>query len=116
MKLPFIGDAEVPRAKIVLYLLNPEHRVGKGKARFFVSHGFTVEDWQKLADALRQHARDHEITKEETTPLGVRFVVEGDIIMPDGSVAAVRAVWFIEGGERIPRFVTAYPLKRKKQV
>ena len=55
---------------------------GKGKARFFVSHGFAVEDWQKLADALRQHARDHEITKEETTP----------------------------------RFVIAYPLKRKKQV
>lgn len=76
MKLPLVNEVEVPRAKIVLYLLNPEHRSGKGKARFFASHGFDVDDWQKLADALRQHARDHEITKEETVPLGVRFVVE----------------------------------------
>lgn len=115
MKLPLANDAEVPRAKIVLYLLNPEHRAGKGKARFFASHGFAVEDWQKLADALRQHARAQEIAKEETVSLGVRFVVEGDMTMPDGAVAAIRAVWFIERGERTPRFVTAYPLKRKKQ-
>jgi len=116
MKLPLADEAEVPRAKIVHYLLNPEHRAGKGKARFFASHGFAVEDWQKLADALRQHASEHEITKEETVPLGVRFVVEGDMTMPDGAVAGVRAVWFIERGERLPRFVTAYPLKRKQQI
>ncbi len=52
MKLPFANEAEAPRAKIVLYLLNPEHRSGKGKARFFASHGFAVEDWQKLAAAV----------------------------------------------------------------
>jgi hypothetical protein len=116
LKLPLAGEAEMPRDKIVLYLLNPEHRSGKGKARFFASHGFAVEDWQKLANALRQHARNHEIAKEESTPLGIRFVVEGEMTMPDGAVAAVRAVWFIERDERTPRFVTAYPLKRKKQV
>jgi hypothetical protein len=64
---------------------------------------------------LRQHARNHEITKEEATPLGARFVVEGDMTMLDAAVAGVRSVWFIEQGERVPRFVTAYPLKRKKQ-
>ena len=98
----------------MLYLLNPEHRAGKGKARFFASHGFVNEEWLKLANALRQHAHHYEITKEEVTPLGVRFVVEGDMIMPDGAVAGVRTVWFIETGERTARFVTAYPLKRKK--
>ena len=116
MKLPLADEAEVPREKIVLYLLNSEHRAGKGKARFFASHGFVVEDWEKLAGALRQHARDRELTKEEITPLGVRFVVEGDMTMPDGMVAGVRAVWFIESGERVPRLVTAYPLNRKQQV
>ncbi len=116
MKLPFADEAEVPGEKIVLYLLNPEHRAGKGKARFFASRGFAADNWEKLADTLRQHARDHEITKEEATPLGVRFVVEGDMTMPDGAVAGVRAVWFIERGERAPRLVTAYPLKRKQQV
>ena len=32
MKLPLADEAEVPREKIVLYLLNSEHRAGKGKA------------------------------------------------------------------------------------
>jgi hypothetical protein len=116
MKLPLAEEAEVPRAKIVLYLLNPEHRSGKSKARFFTSKGFAVEDWQKLAAALRQHAREHAITKQEPTPLGVRFVVEGSMKLPDAGVAAVRAVWFIEHGEQRPRLVTAYPLKEKTQI
>jgi hypothetical protein len=48
MKLPLVDAAEVPEAKIMLYLLNPEHRSGKSKARFFAGHGFTTERWQDL--------------------------------------------------------------------
>ncbi|HQB16706.1 MAG TPA: hypothetical protein PLT00_08350 [Verrucomicrobiota bacterium] len=46
MKLPLASEAEVPRTKIVLYLLNPEHRSGKSKACFFAHHGFDVGDWK----------------------------------------------------------------------
>jgi hypothetical protein len=31
MKLAAIDEAEIPRAKIVLYLLNPNHHAGKAK-------------------------------------------------------------------------------------
>ncbi|MDW8309425.1 MAG: hypothetical protein RMK20_08640 [Verrucomicrobiales bacterium] len=116
MKLPLVDEAEVSRPKIVLYLLNPAHRAGKSKARFFGGHGFTVENWQRLADALRQHARQHEVARQETVPLGIRFVVDGDMTMPDGVVAPNHSVWFIERGEPVPRFVTAYPLKRRQQI
>jgi len=116
MKLPLADEAEVPKAKIVLYLLNPEHRRGKSKARFFTSRGFGADDWEAMARALRRHAAGNEITKEETTPLGVRMVVEGVMAMPNGTVAEVRSIWFIEHGERIARFVTAYPLKKKEAV
>ena len=116
MKLPLADEAEVPKAKIVLYLLNPEHRRGKSKARFFLSRGFSVDNWETMAGALRRHAAEHEIAKEEPTPLGVRMVVEGVMTMPNGTVAEVRSIWFIEGGERIPRFVTDYPLKKKAAV
>jgi len=44
-----VSAAKVPQTKIVLYLLNPEHRVGKAMARFFTGHGFTPERWQTLA-------------------------------------------------------------------
>ncbi len=116
MKLPTANEADVPRAKIVLYLLNPDHRSGKGKAIFFSSQGFTVERWQELADALRRHSAEHEVTRREPTSLGAGFVVEGPMRMPTGAVANIRSVWLIESGESMARLVTAYPLRNKKRL
>jgi len=116
MKLPLVSEAEVPRAKIVLYLLAPNHRSGKSKARFFAGHGYATERWQELAEALRTHARENEVVKQETTPLGVRLVVEGPLTLRDGVVAQIRSVWFIESGERAARLATAYPVRQRKQI
>ncbi|MEW6299747.1 MAG: DUF6883 domain-containing protein [Thermodesulfobacteriota bacterium] len=33
------------------------------------------------------------------------------MLYPSGRAPHVRVVWFIDAGEAIPRFVTAYPLK-----
>ena len=92
MKVPFIDEAEVPQAKIVLYLLNPEHRAGRSKARFFSGHGYAAERWEEMAEALRTHGRENEVAKQETTPLGVRLVVEGPLALRDGVVAEKRSV------------------------
>ena len=116
MKLPFHDEAEVPEAKLVAYLFDLNHRAGKSKARFFLGHGYSAEQWPDFAKAMRRHAGEHEVAREETTPLGLRFVVEGDMAMPDGVIARIRSVWFIERGERLPRFITAYPLRRRRQI
>jgi hypothetical protein len=116
MKVPFINEAEVPEAKIVLYLLNPEHRAGRSKARFFSGHGYAADRWEEMAEALRTHGRENEVAKQETTPLGVRLVVEGPLALRDGVVAEIRSVWFIESGERLARLVTAYPLRQRKRI
>ena len=116
MKLPFVDEAEVPRAKIVDYLLDPNHRSGKSKARFFRGHGYAIERWEELAEVLRRHARENEVAKQEATPLGVRQVVEGPLALKDGVIAGIRSVWFIESGERVPRLATAYPLRRPKRI
>jgi len=116
MRLPSVNQAEVRRAKIVSYLLDPNHRSGKSKARFFAGHGYAIERWQDLAAALRIHASENEVVKQEPTPLGVRLVVEGPLTLCDGVVAKIRSVWFIESGERVPRLVTAYPLRQPKQI
>jgi hypothetical protein len=65
---------------------------------------------------LRTHAGENEVVKEEPTPLGVRLVVEGPLTLCDGAVAIIRSVWFIESGDRVPRLVTAYPLRQPKQI
>jgi hypothetical protein len=93
MKLPLVNEAEVPRAKIVDYRLDPN---------------------QEFAEALRTHARENEVTKQEATLLGLRLVVEGPLTLRDGMIAQIRSVWFIESGERVPRLTTAYPIQQRK--
>jgi hypothetical protein len=60
---------------------------------------------------LLNHARQHDIVKEEPSPFGIRYLVEGPMLAPDGRSPNVRAVWFIDTGHDQPRFVTAWPLK-----
>ncbi len=110
-KLPHIDAAFIPAKKIVNYLLSDAHEAGRDKANFFKHFGFTSEAWEILARALRQHAAQHEITKIEPSPFGSRYVIEGSLQTPSGRVPQVRVVRFIDTGEIVPRFVTAYPLK-----
>ena len=56
------------------------------------------------------------VVKQETTPLGVRLVVEGPLALRDGVIATIRSVWFIESGERAARLATAYPLRQRKRI
>ena len=52
MKLPNAQLATVPERKVTHYLLNPGHPAGGSKATFFLRFGFTVAEWQRLAEAL----------------------------------------------------------------
>lgn len=113
MKLPNHQHAVVPKAKITEYLLSTTHHDGRSKAEFFTRFGFSVSSWEGFAAALLRHVADHEVAKIENSLFGTRHVVEGILYTPDGRTPVVRSVWFIETGERIPRFVTAYPLKRE---
>jgi hypothetical protein len=113
MKLPNAERASIPSQKIIGYLLSFSHRDGRSKAAFFSRFGFAADAWQRLARALRQHAVDHEVSKVEDSPFGTRYVIEGTIVTPDRRNPIIRSVWFIETGEEIPRFVTAYPLARE---
>ena len=112
VKLPNYGQAIVPRAKIADYLLSFSHADGRGKAQFFSRYGYSIEAWELLAEALLRHAADHELARIESSPFGTRYVIEGIISTLDGRAPFMRTVWFIATDEDIPRFVTAYPLRR----
>ena len=114
MRLPGIEKAEVSETKIVKYLLSPTHRAGKSKAAFFMAHGFDAQRWEDLDTALRQHAIDNEVASKEKTIFGTRYVVDGVLKAPDGRTLNVRTVWFIEDNADVLRFVTAYPLIRRR--
>lgn len=109
MKLPNNDKAIVPREKIEDYLLSHTHRDGRSKAAFFTQFGFSADVWQTLAEALLQHATEHEVAKVETSPFGTRYVIEGELHTPDGRAPLVRVIWFVDNGTGTPRLATAYP-------
>jgi hypothetical protein len=111
MKLPHLENAYVPEAKLVKYLLNLEHKKGgRDKAVFLMRFGFTIEAWELLAQALLAHAAAYEVASTMTLADRVHYVVEGEIISPDGRNLPVRSVWVIETDSSAPRFVSAYPI------
>ena len=112
MKLPNAHLATVPEQKITRYLLNPAHPAGGSKAAFFLRFGFNATEWQRLAEALLRHAREHDVVETEATPHGVRHVVDGPLTAPDGTRLNVRCAWYINPGSDAPRFVSAHPLPK----
>ena len=113
MKLPNGDQAVVEQAKICEYLLNPAHRFGASKARFFAEFGFTLDAWELLALALKEHGRDNEVAKSKQTGFGPRYEVEGELGAPDGRRPRIRTVWQVDAGEITPRLITAHPMEAK---
>ena len=111
MKLPEYARVTVAEQKITGYLLSLAHPVGRSKARYLMSHGFSNERWQEFADALKLHAAEHDVVEMLQTPHGISFTVEGELVTPSGHRPKIRVVWFQEIGEQSPHLVTAYRLK-----
>jgi len=109
VRLPNAHLAIVERKKIVDYLLNPAHPDNGGKASFFMALGFRREDWEMLADALRQVALTSTVTQHMETVHGKKYIIDGVIETPIGKTPMVRTVWIIDQGFDVPRLVTAYP-------
>lgn len=109
MKLPNALSAVVDREKIVDYLLNPAHPDNGGKAPFFLTFGFSREDWQKLVAAFRELARVSPVTVSLESPHGMKYIIDGQIETPSGRRPVVRTVWVVDLGFDLPRLVTAYP-------
>ena len=115
MKLPNAAFAEMPRAKVADYLLNPYHSDGWGKALFFNKFGFSARNWETLAEALHRHALENDVAAVTKTPFGTCYVIEGTLRSPDGRNPSIRTVWAQDDDEDLPpRLVTAYPISARK--
>ncbi len=109
MKLPNPEKAVIPERKLTHYLLDLGHPLGRGKAIFFRRQGFTIEGWIKFADALRDHARSATVVDFQETAYGKRYVLEGVLATPKGSVPSIRSIWIIPQGETRLFLISAYP-------
>ncbi len=106
--IPNADEAVVTPEKIRDYLLSVSQPVGRFKAVFFRSLGYTAADWERLEADLRA-LLVFEAEPGERTEYGQKYVLRGRITGPVGRSAEITTVWIILGGESRPRFITAYP-------
>jgi hypothetical protein len=109
MALPNPDRAVIDPFKVRDYLLSSAHPVGRFKARFFVSLGYTADRWEKLQSDILGVARSGTVSGETVTSYGCKFEVDGILTAPSGRSAGVRTVWIIRAGEDFPRLVTVFP-------
>lgn len=101
----------VSEEKLVDYLLSLTHPVGRSKARFFRGLGFNEENVRLLEQSLRDIVGVAEESKAIVTAHGTKMVIDGEVKTPQGKHVKIRTVWIDDKGDRVLRFVTAYPLK-----
>jgi hypothetical protein len=102
------ATAIISRDKVTGYLLSLSHPIGRYKAAFFASLGYT-------ADAPEFFERDiaallkSDVLELDVTDFGRKFSSRGLLTGPNGRQAYAMAIWIILSGESAPRLVTAYP-------
>lgn len=109
MRLPGAERAIADAAKIRDYLLSPEHSVGRFKATFFASLGYTRTEWARLQKDILELCRFGKTTIGHSSVYGQKYEVRGTLNGPSGRRREVVTVWVILIDEDAPQFVTAFP-------
>lgn len=99
----------VEPAKLRDYLLSSTHPVGRFKAVFFHTLGYSANAWQTLEADLLELASTGEAVVGQVSPYGTKYEMHATLTGPNGRTAAIVAVWIVRNDEDFPRFVTAYP-------
>jgi hypothetical protein len=108
MRLPNSDKAVVQIGKLLNYSLNPNHSVGKHKARVFQSAlGITMNDADWLKDRALEAASTGEASPGTKSAFGEKFVIDAHL-QYQGRTAIVRFSWIIESGTDYPRLTSCY--------
>ncbi|MFQ5913111.1 MAG: DUF6883 domain-containing protein [Nitrospinota bacterium] len=109
MKLPAGERTVIEPGKIRDYLLSTSHPVGRFKAAFFATLGYTNANWQRLGEDLRDLAVSGDAEPGQESPYGRKYEIRGTLKGPSGRSAEVVTVWIVPFGGDVPQFVTAFP-------
>ena len=103
------SEAQIDKGKIVDYLLATGHPVGSAKAAFFVSLGYSSDEWTRLRDDLARVVEHGEVVEAVATAYGHKIVIDGAVESPCGRMVELRTVWISDEPDGAPRLVMAYP-------
>lgn len=111
-QLPDAPEEIVVQAqRLTDYLLNPDHKDGKSKAKFFEQRlGITRKDWTFLCNQLIDGLRNASYNDVRLDEYGVRFNAYLPVIGLNSATATIKTGWIVRRGERAV-FLTAIPEK-----
>jgi len=108
MRLPNSHKAVVEIEKLRDYSLNPNHPVGKHKARVFLAAlAITQVDAEWLRERAFEAASDGDATVQSPSVFGDKYVIDS-VLEHDGKSATVRFTWIVEFGKDFPRLTSCY--------
>ena len=100
--------------KLTGYALDPDHPVGCHKAHMF-QHvlGFTKDNYEALLEQITRKALSAEAILRRADAYGNHYVVDIEIIGPQGQQAVVRTGWFVATDSDEAWLTTLYIRKRE---
>jgi hypothetical protein len=108
MQLPNSSKAVVEIEKLRDYSLNPDHPVGRHKARVFrAALGITLKDAEWLRDRALEIARAGDARRGPASVFGEKYVIDAMVEREQRS-AIIRFCWIIEFGTDFPRLTSCY--------
>jgi len=113
MKIPNAENAIIPAEKVKDYLLSSSHPVGRFKAVFFSSLGYSSSNWEIFANDIRTLLLQNDAEKTEKSEYGQKYKITGTIRGPFQKAAHLVTIWIILKDNDNPRFITAYPGDKK---
>ena len=108
MKLP--QDAVIAEEKIRDYLLVLKSK--NDKSRWLASGGYTLDNWQRLQEDIRQLLQN-KAQRVRENPWGQLYEIQGVLEGPNGKSLHVCSIWMIESETDQVKFITLYADKRK---
>jgi hypothetical protein len=107
VKLP--SNAIIAPEKLTRYLLVP--REFDDKSQFLRQAGYTLENWEQLAQDLRLQVLPHDAVLIEQTVYGKIFEIRSSLTGPNGQTLFVKTIWMDELRSGVTKFITLYPDK-----
>lgn len=108
MKLP--ENTIIAPEKITRYLLL--WRKHKDKSQWLAQAGYSLKNWKKLEEDLREQILPLEAVQTESTKYGQMYEIVDNLTGPSGKILAVCTIWMIEATTGRTKFITLFPNKR----
>lgn len=106
--------ANVPKEKLIGYALNPDHPVGKEKARAFkVALGYIKENSEELREKILELFDEKDLVLKREGKYGKQYEQIMKITGPNGKTANVLTAWIKENESSEPRLVSVYVTEKE---